>query len=230
MFTIVVHDDNPAMRRVVETGKNPTMRYLHRTHRVSVSWLHECFKGKKDLDIVYEKSDNMCADIYTKAFTDKVKWGAVCGLINVVDPKEFSRLVQSKALDPGTEVTSKTGGGARAAVSELIGPPMRGFSAHRGGNLPSCGDCKQEVPDATVKVPQQKEEPFETLPTPSITEKEPFITIGESAPAPPQALPRQERYVDKSFEMWGKLIEILRRSCEELLRDADQPLPIHDSR
>ena len=68
--TIVVHEDNQAMLRVVETGKNPTMRYLHRAHRVSVSWLHECFKGKKDLDIVYEKSDNMCADIYTKAFTD----------------------------------------------------------------------------------------------------------------------------------------------------------------
>ena len=39
--TILVHEDNQAMLRVVETGKNPTMRYLHRTHRVSVSWLHE---------------------------------------------------------------------------------------------------------------------------------------------------------------------------------------------
>ena len=53
--TILIHEDNQAMLRVIETGKNPTMRYLHRTHRVNVSWLHERFKGKKDLDIVYEK-------------------------------------------------------------------------------------------------------------------------------------------------------------------------------
>ena len=39
----------------------------------------------------------MCADIYTKAFSDKLKWQSVCALINVVDPKSFSQLVKSKA-------------------------------------------------------------------------------------------------------------------------------------
>ena len=34
---LVVHEDNQAMLRVIETGRNPTMRYLGRTHRVSVS-------------------------------------------------------------------------------------------------------------------------------------------------------------------------------------------------
>ena len=28
---VVVHEDNQAMLRVIETGRNPTMRYLHRT-------------------------------------------------------------------------------------------------------------------------------------------------------------------------------------------------------
>ena len=39
----------------------------------------------------------MCADIYTKAFSDRLKWQSVCALINVVDPKSFSQLVKSKA-------------------------------------------------------------------------------------------------------------------------------------
>ena len=79
------------------------MRYLHRTHGVSVAWLHEIFREKKNLDLVYEASDSMCADIYTKAFTDKVKWVAVCHLINVVEPKAFSQLVQSKASVVGVD-------------------------------------------------------------------------------------------------------------------------------
>ena len=64
---LMVHEDNQAMIRCVETGRNPTMRYLHRTHRVSVSWLHESFE-RDDLSLVYELTTRMCADIYTKAF------------------------------------------------------------------------------------------------------------------------------------------------------------------
>ena len=37
--------------------------------RVSVAWLRERFKGN-DLDLVYDVSSRMVADIYTKAFTD----------------------------------------------------------------------------------------------------------------------------------------------------------------
>eukprot|EP00972_Heterocapsa_arctica_P037163 5471650-Heterocapsa_arctica.AAC.1 len=61
------------MIRVVETGRNPTMRYLQMTHGVSVAWLHEIFKNK-ELDLNYELSSRMCADIYTKAFTDAILW------------------------------------------------------------------------------------------------------------------------------------------------------------
>ena len=44
------------------------MRYLHRTHRVSVARLHEAY-ARDDFQLLYEKTDRMCADIYTKAFT-----------------------------------------------------------------------------------------------------------------------------------------------------------------
>ena len=37
-------EDNSAALRVVQTGKNPTMRHMGRTHKVSLQWLHERFK------------------------------------------------------------------------------------------------------------------------------------------------------------------------------------------
>ncbi len=100
------HEDNQAMIRVVETGRNPTMRYLQRTHGVSVAWLHEIFKNK-ELDLSYELSARMCADIYTKAFTDATLWVQVCYLINVVDPNRLPGLMQHVAeVVAGIDVVS----------------------------------------------------------------------------------------------------------------------------
>ena len=64
---LVVHEDNQAMIRVIETGRNPTMQYLGRTHRVSVQWLHEVFK-REHIRCEYARTDVMAGDIYTKAF------------------------------------------------------------------------------------------------------------------------------------------------------------------
>ena len=86
---LIVHEDNQAMLQVVNTGRNPTMRYLHRTHRVSVRWLYERFKDDKETTLSYEITTRMCADIYTKAFTDPAKWEHACDLINVFTPKRL---------------------------------------------------------------------------------------------------------------------------------------------
>ena len=74
------------MIRAAETGRNPTMRYLARMHRVSVAWLHETL-SQQNIGLMYKVSSKMCADIYTKAFTEATKWQAVCDLINVVGPR-----------------------------------------------------------------------------------------------------------------------------------------------
>eukprot|EP00972_Heterocapsa_arctica_P024361 3593237-Heterocapsa_arctica.AAC.1 len=97
---------------VVETDRNPTMRYLLRTHGVSVAWLRETFKNKC-LDLGYELSSRMCADIYTKASTDACKWVEVCDLINIVDPKRLLGLIQHVAdvvagLDDDVHVGKKS--------------------------------------------------------------------------------------------------------------------------
>ena len=67
----IFHEDNQAMIRVCETGRNPTMRHLGRTHGVSVAWLHEQLYIRKLCPIEYTESLDMAADIYTKAFLDR---------------------------------------------------------------------------------------------------------------------------------------------------------------
>jgi len=101
---LVVHEDNQAMIKIVQSGRNPTMRYIGRTHGVSVAWLHETFKGD-DLELAYEELARMAADIFTKAFDDNDKWRAACWLINVCDPKELSALASKSQewVNPPTQ-------------------------------------------------------------------------------------------------------------------------------
>ena len=70
---VYFHEDNMAMIQIMKHGRNPTMRHLARTHRISVAFLHEQF-AEGDFQLCYEVSSRMAADIYTKGFTDPVKW------------------------------------------------------------------------------------------------------------------------------------------------------------
>ena len=96
------HEDNQTMVRVAEIGRNPTMRYLSRTHRVSVAWLHET-PSQQNIGLMYEVSFRMCADIYIKAFTEATKWQAVCDFINIVDPKRFQQFLTDFSTDEGKD-------------------------------------------------------------------------------------------------------------------------------
>jgi hypothetical protein len=82
------HEDNQTMIRIMTTGKNYAMRYATRTARLPIAWMHERFQAG-DINLKYEVSAQMAADIYTKAFTDADKWLTACWMINVVDPKIF---------------------------------------------------------------------------------------------------------------------------------------------
>jgi len=76
-------EDNSAMIRILETGKNPQLRYMGRTHKVNVAWLAEVIKEKSFL-LKYVISELQCGDIFTKVFLSADKWRQVRGLIGHV--------------------------------------------------------------------------------------------------------------------------------------------------
>jgi len=69
------------------------MRHIGRTHGVSVAWLWERFQ-EDDYDLTYCESADQCADVYTKASSDKFKWQHACELAGVMDPKELTRVIR----------------------------------------------------------------------------------------------------------------------------------------
>ena len=102
---IIVHEDNTVMIRVCVTGRNPTMRYLSRTHGVSAAWLYEQFNGV-DFSIQYEETTRMAADVLTKAFVEVPRWEAACWLVSVFHPSNLQEVV-----DLGDRPPPQLGGG-----------------------------------------------------------------------------------------------------------------------
>jgi hypothetical protein len=89
-FTSVFHEDNHAMIQVIKTGRNPTTRHLHRVHRISVARLHERLgpvPGRDSVSVEYTASSDMCADIYTKHFTDPEAWKRARGVDQYYRPE-----------------------------------------------------------------------------------------------------------------------------------------------
>ena len=78
----IVFGDNELMRHVVKTGRNPTIRHLGRTHRVSVAWWHEQYKSGS-YECAIRWSQEMAADIFTQAFVVGSHWLEVLDLIGI---------------------------------------------------------------------------------------------------------------------------------------------------
>ena len=85
--TLVFQEDSQATIQVLKTQKNPTLRHLNRTHRVNVSWLCEVFGNLKEVELKYCKTDEMAADMFTKALTNPLKWNAALKLISIISPQ-----------------------------------------------------------------------------------------------------------------------------------------------
>ena len=63
----VLCEDNEAGIRILETGRNPTIRHLGRVHKVGIAFLHECYE-RGDVIMQYTPTDRQSADIFTKCF------------------------------------------------------------------------------------------------------------------------------------------------------------------
>jgi hypothetical protein len=134
------HEDNQAMIKVCTTGKNAVMRHLGRTHRVAVSWLFEGF-GSDDVNLFYEKTDNMAADVFTKGFVDVIKWQHACSLINHVDPVEFwSPAVRGTGGVSSPSTSSAGAGGTGSVVAQKRRTGSAGANVGRAGSAGAlCG-------------------------------------------------------------------------------------------
>ena len=63
---IQIAGDNQSMLHTLKTGRNPTMRHLSRTHRVSAAWLHEQHI-RENFEFAYVSIDGTAAYIFTKS-------------------------------------------------------------------------------------------------------------------------------------------------------------------
>jgi hypothetical protein len=70
---IQIMGDNQGMRCALRTSRNPTLRHLARTRRVSVAWLHEQHQ-REDFEFSYIDTDNMAADMFTTSIPNPQKW------------------------------------------------------------------------------------------------------------------------------------------------------------
>ena len=74
------------------------MRYLGRTHGISIQFLFEhmgaaCTDTR--FNLVYTNTLNMVADIHTKGFSDEKKWKHASELCNVVYAHEYSQTIKN---------------------------------------------------------------------------------------------------------------------------------------
>ena len=105
------------------------MRHLGRTHKVSVAWLHEQYSGDS-MDTSYCDSSLQCADIFTKAFNDKIRWGPVCKLIAHFKPGDLDFIATTHKAPPATSRAAQRGGNrdANSRQNESSDPHHKAFS------------------------------------------------------------------------------------------------------
>ena len=130
--TVELYEDNETAAHVIRTGKSPAMRYLHRTHRVSVSWLHD-LETKGIIKTHNVDTELQKADIFTKPFNDPVKWKTRIVEIGIWYPNSSS--VEHKASPkpkPNKTGTSKI----NTSNDNKPSIPVAAASTHAEDKLP----------------------------------------------------------------------------------------------
>ena len=68
-----VYEDNTAMIKLLNHGYSPSMRYLGRTHAVSIAGMKDII-DLKQIKVEYIGTKKMNADILTKGFVSRAIW------------------------------------------------------------------------------------------------------------------------------------------------------------
>ena len=86
---LTLFEDNTAMIKLLNNGLSPSMRYLGRTHSVSIAAMKEIIDSKQ-IEIGYIRSKEMKADILTKGFMSRTAWDDARRLVLVGERNEFA--------------------------------------------------------------------------------------------------------------------------------------------
>ena len=130
-------EDNSAAKRVIDTGRNPTMRHLNRTHKVDLRFLHEQVE-QGNMIVNQCPTAEMAADVLTKAFTNEDKWKHACSLIGHTKLNEISwtdpRPASSKS-EPKGPATPASQGNTRVIIEFCCGDDYKigKFAMHAEG-------------------------------------------------------------------------------------------------
>ena len=67
---VSVYEDNEATQKLIKSGKfDKAMGHVKRTHGICLSFSHDCYK-KGLIEVKDCHTTSMCADIFTKSFSD----------------------------------------------------------------------------------------------------------------------------------------------------------------
>ena len=139
---LYIFEDNTSTICVLEKGASNKLAHLTRTHRVNLHWLSEVC-ASQGIHVGHIGTDDQAGDIFTKAFTDPLKWDTLTKLVGMYESNVFrshqgsSSSGKAKALclrdfraEPvGAMSMSKyttTGKSAYAKDSAWLGPEQSG--------------------------------------------------------------------------------------------------------
>ena len=108
---LAFQEDNQAAIVVLRSGYSTALRHMGRTHKVCLKWMHERVENK-DIELEYCESSKQAADVFTKAFTEPIKWADALSNINVGPPINESSSVDQAAPGNG----GRLGEAERAAI------------------------------------------------------------------------------------------------------------------
>ena len=67
---LLVMEDNQAVIKIVQKGRTPALRHLHRTHRINLDWITETCHMEA-IELKYVGTTEQIADMMTKHFEPK---------------------------------------------------------------------------------------------------------------------------------------------------------------
>ena len=85
---LFIFEDNTSTVSVLEKGYSQKLAHLTRTHRVNLHWLAEVC-ASQGIHVGHIGTDDQAGDIFTKAFTDPIKWDTLCKLVGMYETNVF---------------------------------------------------------------------------------------------------------------------------------------------